>query len=151
MTCAACSIGSEGTLGIVTAAWLRLIPAPEAVLPVVAVLRDLAAGCEAIGRRARLAGSRAAALEYLDAGTLAAAGGAFPGALPAEGAAFMVVAEADGSAAEAARTRRASCATALGGRGAGASTPRASAPTWRRCGAGATASRSPSPPSAAAR
>ena len=26
-------IGSEGTLGIITAAWLRLIPAPEASLP----------------------------------------------------------------------------------------------------------------------
>src|SRR5213593_626028 len=29
-------IGSEGTLGIVTAAWLRLLPAPEVTLPVIA-------------------------------------------------------------------------------------------------------------------
>src|SRR5436305_12078584 len=28
-------IGSEGTLGVVTAAWLRFIPAPEAAYPVV--------------------------------------------------------------------------------------------------------------------
>ena len=41
-------IGSEGTLGIVTAAWLRLIPAPEAALPVVALYPDTAAGCAAI-------------------------------------------------------------------------------------------------------
>src|SRR4051812_37815086 len=30
-------VGSEGTLGIVTAAWLRLVPAPEAAWPVAAL------------------------------------------------------------------------------------------------------------------
>src|SRR5215207_4315888 len=43
-------IGSEGTLGIVTAAWLRLIPAPEAQLPVLAAYADSATGCAAIAR-----------------------------------------------------------------------------------------------------
>ena len=33
-------IGSEGTLGIVTAAWLRLIPAPERAYPVLALYPD---------------------------------------------------------------------------------------------------------------
>jgi FAD/FMN-containing dehydrogenase len=33
-------VGSEGTLGLVTAAWLRLVPAPELELPVVALYRD---------------------------------------------------------------------------------------------------------------
>jgi glycolate oxidase subunit GlcD len=93
-------VGSEGTLGIVTAAWLRLLPAPEARLPVAAFHRDVVDGCAAI-ERVLGSGLVPAALEYLDAGTLAAAGGAFPGGVP-EGAGFMVLAEADGSAAEAA-------------------------------------------------
>jgi glycolate oxidase subunit GlcD len=95
-------IGSEGTLGIITAAWLRLIPAPEASFPVVAFYRDAAAGCEAI-ERVFGNGIEAAALEYFDAGTFAIARGSFPGAAP-EGA-FVIVAEADGSADEAARVR----------------------------------------------
>src|SRR5918996_4014538 len=35
-------VGSEGTLGVITAAWLRLLPAPETFLPVVAFHRDSA-------------------------------------------------------------------------------------------------------------
>ena len=96
-------IGSEGTLGIVTAAWLRLIPAPEAAFPVVGLYRDTAAGCAALERVVG-SGLVPAALEYLDAGALAAAGGAFPGGVPA-GAAFMVIAEADGTQAEAENLR----------------------------------------------
>src|SRR5881409_1073350 len=37
-------IGSEGTLGVVTAAWLRLLPAPEASLPVAAFQSDIRSG-----------------------------------------------------------------------------------------------------------
>jgi glycolate oxidase subunit GlcD len=94
-------VGSEGTLGIVTAAWLRLLPAPEARLPVATFHRDAARGCDAIERMLG-SGLVPAALEYLDGGTLAAAGGALPGGVP-EGTGFMVLAEADGSAEEAAR------------------------------------------------
>jgi glycolate oxidase subunit GlcD len=93
--------GSEGTLGIVTAAWLRLVPAPEAQLPVVAAYRDAAAGCAAV-LRVLAAGVAAAALEFVDGRAMEAAGGAFPGG-PLRG--FVVLAEADGSAAEAARLR----------------------------------------------
>jgi glycolate oxidase subunit GlcD len=94
-------VGSEGTLGIVTAAWLRLIPAPEAVAPVVALYRDARAGCAAI-EAVLGSGVEAAAIEYLDAGALRASSGAAPFAVPA-GAGFLVIAEADGSAAETAR------------------------------------------------
>jgi glycolate oxidase subunit GlcD len=94
-------IGSEGTLGIVTAAWLRLIPAPEVVLPVAVFHRDVSSGCAAI-LRVIGSGIRATAIEFLDGETLACASGSFDGGMP-DDAGFMVIAEADGSAAEAAQ------------------------------------------------
>ena len=124
-------VGSEGTLGVITAAWLRLLPAPEAFLPVVAFHEGAEAGCAAI-ERVLGNGLPAAALEYLDAGTLAAAGAAFPGGLPAR-AGFLVVAEADGSAAEAARLRD-ELAAVLGEEALGLVTPRTPAEVaelWR--------------------
>jgi len=96
-------IGSEGTLGIVTAAWLRFIPAPEAAYPVVGLYTGTADGCGAIERVVG-SGLVPAAIEYLDGFALDAAGAAFPGALPTD-ATFMVIAEADGSLEEAARLR----------------------------------------------
>jgi FAD/FMN-containing dehydrogenase len=96
-------IGSEGTLGIITAAWLRLIPAPEAALTVAAFYSGTAEGCAALERVVGN-GLAVAALEYLDGQTLALAGGSYPGGVPT-GAGFLVLAEADGSAGEAARLR----------------------------------------------
>jgi len=96
-------IGSEGTLGIVTAAWLKLLPAPEATLPVAAFYSGTPNGCEAI-ERIFGNGLRVAAIEFLDGPTLDLAGAAFPGGVPA-GAGFLVVSEADGTATEAARLR----------------------------------------------
>jgi len=94
-------IGSEGTLGIITAVSLRLLPRPERVIALAAVYRSAEAGCAAI-EAVYGAGIQAAALEYLDGGTLTYAGAAFPGGLPPESG-FLVVAEADGSEAEAER------------------------------------------------
>ena len=96
-------IGSEGTLALVTAACLRLLPAPESVLPVVAFFPDLESGCEAVGNVIGT-GVVPAALDYLDEGALRLAGPSFPGQVPV-GAAFAVLAEADGSEAEAASVR----------------------------------------------
>jgi glycolate oxidase subunit GlcD len=96
-------VGSEGTLAVITAAWLKLLPAPEVVLPLVAIYPDSRSGCAAI-ERVIAAGLQVATLDYLDAGSIAAAARGFPGELEA-GAGFMVIAEADGSAGEAERLR----------------------------------------------
>jgi glycolate oxidase subunit GlcD len=95
-------IGSEGTLGVITAAWLRLTPAPEAAWPVVGFFDGVRAGCTAIERVVG-SGLPAATLEYLDSETMRYAGATFPGEVP-DGA-FAVIAEADGSPDEAARIR----------------------------------------------
>jgi glycolate oxidase subunit GlcD len=95
-------IGSEGTLGIVTAAWVKLIPAPEVTLPLAAFYKDTQTGCAAI-ESAYASGVIPAALEYLDAGAVNATKGAFPTGIP-DDANFMVIADADGDAEEAART-----------------------------------------------
>ncbi len=94
-------VGSEGTLGLVTAAWLRLVPAPELELPVVGLYRDAEAGIGAI-ERVLACGAVPAAIEYLDAVTLSFSGDAYPFGIP-DGGAFMVMTEADGAASEARR------------------------------------------------
>jgi FAD/FMN-containing dehydrogenase len=95
-------VGSEGTLGVITSAWLRLTPAPEAAWPVVGFFDGVRAGAAAIERVVG-SGLPAAALEYLDSETMRYAGPTFPGEVPA--GAFAVLAEADGSHDEAARVR----------------------------------------------
>ena len=96
-------IGSEGTLGIVTAAWLRLIPTPERAYPVLALYPDAATGTAAV-RAILEAGIDAAAIEYLDNATMALAGGACPADVDAHEA-FAVLAEVDGEQAAALRAR----------------------------------------------
>jgi FAD/FMN-containing dehydrogenase len=135
-------IGSEGTLGVITAAWLRLVPAPELELPVIGLYGDADAGISAI-ERVLASGVVPAAIEYLDAVTLSYSGGAYPFGLP-EGGAFMVITEADGAADEARRVA-AELRTALE---EDAVAVRA---TSRNSGAGVRASRSRSSRSAAAR
>src|SRR5438552_5324217 len=95
-------IGSEGTLGVITAAWLRLMPAPEAAWPVIGFFDGVRGGAGAVERVVG-SGLPAAALEYIDSETMRYAGATFPGEVPA--GAFAVLAEADGSQDEAARVR----------------------------------------------
>lgn len=95
-------IGSEGTLGIITAIWLRLIPAPSASAPVVSFHPDIASGCAAI-ERVLGNGIEVAALEYLDPATVSVAIGSFPGRAVQD--TFMVLAEVDGSTEDVERLR----------------------------------------------
>lgn len=91
-------IGSEGTLGIVTSAWLRLVPAPAERGIVVGFYPDARAGCEAIGMIMG-SGIQPTALEFLDRGALESSLGSFPADSPDE-AGFAVIAETDGTAEE---------------------------------------------------
>ena len=85
--------GSEGTLGVITSVWLRLIPTPGPSLPVAAFYCDASSGAEAI-EAVMAAGPIAAAIEYLDERTLQIAGGGFPGGVP-DGAGFLLIADCD--------------------------------------------------------
>ena len=96
-------IGSEGTLGVITAAWLQLTPAPEAAWPVVGFFDGVSGGVGAI-ERVIGTGLPVAALEYIDSEAMRYGSATFPGEVPEGG--FAVLAEADGSTEEAARIRQ---------------------------------------------
>jgi glycolate oxidase subunit GlcD len=101
-------IGSEGTLGVITAVMLRLLPAPEAAIPLVVFLRSREEGCQAI-ENVFAAGVRPSVLDFIDAATLRIVAGGYPGetgGVPEE-AGFALVAEVDGTRAEAQAGREA--------------------------------------------
>ncbi|HWI73482.1 MAG TPA: FAD-binding oxidoreductase, partial [Baekduia sp.] len=84
-------IGSEGTLGIITAAWLRLVPAPPMAVPIVAGYGSIADGVAAV--EAALASNVVpAALEYLQGSAIRHAPPPF---LDAGDLDFLVIAEAE--------------------------------------------------------
>jgi FAD/FMN-containing dehydrogenase len=62
-------VGSEGTLGLITAVRLRLLPAPQTALALVVFLDTRAAGCEAICALLA-AGLQPSVLDFMDANTL---------------------------------------------------------------------------------
>ncbi len=98
-------IGSEGTLGVITAVRLRLLPAPEASAALTVFLRDREQGCAAM-LEVMAAGMRPSALEFLDGETLEIVKNPYPGALPRE-AGFALLVEVDGSREETHSQRRA--------------------------------------------
>jgi glycolate oxidase subunit GlcD len=115
-------IGSEGTLGVITAVQLRLRPAPEARVALVVFLPaggergdgdvgsgdavgTVEAGCAAM-LDVMAAGIEPAALEFIDAATLEYVAAGYPGEVP-HGAGFALLVELDGMRAEAEREREA--------------------------------------------
>jgi FAD/FMN-containing dehydrogenase len=85
-------IGSEGTLGIITAAWLRLVPAPAEAFVVAAAYGSVREGCAAIDAVLG-SGVVPAAIEYLDGRCIAAAPAPFLAA--SDDAELLVVCEAE--------------------------------------------------------
>jgi glycolate oxidase subunit GlcD len=96
-------LGSEGTLGVITAAQVRLMPAVPARLPIVAFYASTREGVDAM-EAAMVSGIVPAALEYLDGPTVEMTKRSFPGDVPSQ-AAFALIAEADGNQDEAAAGR----------------------------------------------
>jgi glycolate oxidase subunit GlcD len=97
-------VGSEGTLGVITAVRLRLRPAPEEAIALMVFTPTRVQGCEAM-LAVLAAGVQPSALDFIDAQTLSFVRGSYPGSVPDE-AGFAVVAEVDGTReqAQAART-----------------------------------------------
>ncbi len=112
-------VGSEGTLGVITAAWLRLIPPPGAEQIVIGVLPSAEAVQEAVAG-ALTCGAVPASLELLDGGALqdSAATLPVPGAVSAfcelddPGQAHLLVAHLEGDLVEATAARGDALATA---------------------------------------
>ena len=91
-------VGSEGTLGIITAVRLRLLPAREQALALLALFPTRAAGCAAI-LEVLASGVQPAALDFVDGEALRIAAGAWGDGQPElpAGAEFALLAEVDGT------------------------------------------------------
>jgi FAD/FMN-containing dehydrogenase len=75
-------IGSEGTLGVITAVWLRMIPAPDHAPKVVAAFFDsVRRGCDAM-LEVLGSGIQPEAIEFLDGVAFSAAASTYPGTAP---------------------------------------------------------------------
>jgi glycolate oxidase len=92
-------VGSEGTLGIVTEAWIRLTPLPEAVETVLASFPDVRSATETVAKIIAR-GIIPAALEMMDDGIMSAVKAAFGLEYP-EGSKALLLIECDGSPEEA--------------------------------------------------
>jgi FAD/FMN-containing dehydrogenase len=146
-------VGSEGTLGVITAAWLRLIPPPGAEQLVLAVFPSAQAAQDGVAG-ALVSGAVPAALELLDGGALQDAGATLPVAgaaaalaeLDDPGRAHLLVAHLEGDLVEATAARGDALAAAWQDAGATwTAAPDASSAAalsgWRASVSGAVAAR----------
>ncbi|MEH3052906.1 MAG: FAD-binding oxidoreductase [Patulibacter minatonensis] len=105
-------VGSEGTLGVITAAWLRLVPPPGAEQIVLGVFPTAGAAQDGVAG-ALTSGSVPAALELLDGGALQDSASTLPvpgataavGELDDPGAAHLLLAHLEGDLVEATAAR----------------------------------------------
>ncbi|WP_457631805.1 FAD-binding oxidoreductase [Oceanithermus sp.] len=91
-------IGSEGTLGLITRAWLRLEPLPRYTRTLMADFDEVGQAAEAVSR-AVAAGVVAAKLEFMDGACVRAVEEAFSFGLPA-GTGALLLADTDGDDAD---------------------------------------------------
>jgi len=90
-------VGSEGTLGIVTRATVKLEPIPERIETLLAIFSDVVAACRSVGEMIR-SGLVPAALEIIDQRTIAAVEASeYRAGLPLDAGAVLIV-ELDGPA-----------------------------------------------------
>jgi FAD/FMN-containing dehydrogenase len=120
--------GSEGTLGIITAVRLRLLPAPEEALAVMVFLSARAEGCAAM-LELLAAGIQPAALEFVDGEGLEIVSPSYPGTVPRD-AGFAVLVEVDGTRAEA-RAQRDAVVEVLAGAAIAIDEPADVGAVWR--------------------
>jgi glycolate oxidase len=85
--------GSEGTLGIVTSAWVRLLRLPEVVRVAVAAFSDIDAASHAVSAIVA-SGTIPAALEMMDATIVRAVEAAFGCGYPADAGAVLLIEQA---------------------------------------------------------
>ncbi|MBM3258321.1 MAG: FAD-binding protein [Candidatus Sericytochromatia bacterium] len=90
--------GSEGTLGFLAEATVRLVPRPQALHTVLAAFPTVRAAAEGVGRILK-GGILPAALEMVDSQVVAAVEDAFAAGLPREAAALLLI-ELDGTPPE---------------------------------------------------
>jgi glycolate oxidase subunit GlcD len=95
-------VGSEGTLGVVTRIWVRLVPVPEQVETLLAIFPDVVSSCRAVTAIIR-SGLVPAALEIVDQRTIQAVeASVYAAGLPTDAGAVLLV-ELDGVPAAVAR------------------------------------------------
>jgi len=112
---------------VITAVRLRLLPAPEAAIALVAFMGTRAEGCGAMTDM-RAAGLRPSVLDFVDGETMRMAAGAYPGRPPA-GAGMALIVEVDGTGTEA-EAQRDELLGLLGGAALAVQEPDAAA-LWR--------------------
>ncbi len=87
-------VGSEGTLGIITSLWLRLIPKPPAIIGLMCVFSDMASAMNSV-TAIMASGHLPCAIEFLDHKCISLIGEMLPFALPGTTPSILII-ELDG-------------------------------------------------------